>query len=155
MHEWFVLAHILGAAVFIGAHAVSMAAAFELRGGPDRQRAAVILKRSQAALGVAYLGLLLILVGGIGSAFTGGWWGDLWLWIAIAVLVFVIAAMYAMATPYYGRLRTALGLREGADEVASDADLGTMLDAPVAYQLALIGGIGLAVILWLMVAKPF
>ncbi len=155
MHEWFVLAHIAGAAIFIGAHAVSMAAAFELRGRPDRDRAAVILKRSQGALGVAYLGLLLLLVGGIGSAFTGNWWGSLWLWIAIGVLLFVIAAMYAMATPYYGRLRTGLGLRDGAGEAMSDADVAAMLDAPVAYQLALIGGVGLAVILWLMLAKPF
>ena len=158
MHDWFVLAHVVGAILFIGAHAVSMAAAFELRGIPDRDRAQAILKRSGIAIGVMYLGLLLLLVGGIGAAFTGGWWGSLWLWAAIVVLVFVIAAMYTMAAPHYGKLRTALGMKATGDEPAApvdEAEVRALMASPVPYQLALVGGIGLALILWLMLAKPF
>ena len=154
MHDWFVLAHVVGAALFILAHTVSMAAAFALRGRPDRQSAVALLRRSGMALGAMYIGLLLLLVGGIGSAFTGGWWGSLWLWAAIVVLAFVIATMYTMATPHYMKLRTALGMKDPSD-MAGDAEVEAMMASPVPFQLALVGGIGLAVILWLMLAKPF
>ena len=153
MHGWFVLAHVIGAALFILSHAVSMAAAFALRARPDRQRATALLRRSQAAVGVTYLGLILVLVGGIGAAFTGSWWGSLWLWAAIAVLAFVITVMYTMGTSHYAKLRTALGMK--GDAAAGDAEVTALMASPVPYQLALVGGIGLAVILWLMLAKPF
>ena len=72
----------------------------------------------------------------------------------------VIVAMYAMATPLYGRMRVASGVTTdpkmvervgelGAGELATRAASGRPL------ILAAIGGIGFLVILWLMVVKPF
>ncbi len=162
MHPWFVFAHVLGAFLFVIAHGVSMGATLKLRGERDRGRAAVLLQLSQGAVGTMYLGLLLLLAGGIAAGFSGNYWGRLWLWVAIGVLLLVTIAMYAMATPFYARLRTAMGIpyadgkmRDDGQPPLSEADVDALLDSSRPVVLALIGGIGLVVIVWLMVTKPF
>ena len=37
----------------------------------------------------------------------------------------------------------------------SDAEIDALIDSPRPYVLALVGGMGLAIIVWLMVMKPF
>lgn len=162
MHAWFVVAHVLGAFLFVAAHGVSMGAALKLRGERDRSRVTALLQLSQGGIGIMYLGLLLLLGGGIVAGFSGSYWGQLWLWVSIGLLLVIAVAMYAMGTSFYGRLRTALAipaadgkLRESKEPPLSDAQVDAMLDSSRPYVLALIGGIGLALIVWLMVAKPF
>jgi MFS family permease len=157
-----VVAHVLGAFLFIAAHGVSMGAVLKLRGEHDRGRATALLQLSQDAIGIMYLGLALLLAGGIAAGFTGDRWGELWLWVAIGVLLAIAVAMYAMGTAFYGRLRAALNIpaadgkvRESKEAPLSEAQVDAMLDSSRPYVLALIGGIGLAIIVWLMVAKPF
>ena len=41
----------------------------------------------------------------------GSWFGQLWIWAAIVVLVAIIVLMYALASRYYGQVREAVGLR--------------------------------------------
>ena len=117
---------------------------------------------SQSAIGIMYIGLVLLLVGGIAAGFSGAFWGQLWLWAAIGVLLVIAVAMYAMGTTFYMRLRTGLGIpaadgkvRESKEAPLSQVQVDAMLDSSRPYVLALIGGIGLAIIVWLMVAKPF
>lgn len=162
MHQWFVVAHVLGAFLFVAAHGVSMGAALKLRGEHDRGRAATLLQLSQAGIGIMYLGLLLLLAGGIAAGFSGEFWGQLWLWVSIGVLIVIAVAMYAMGTSFYGRLRGALNIaaadgkvRESKEPPMSDAEIDALLDSSRPYVLAVIGGAGLVVIVWLMVAKPF
>src|SRR5712691_11713059 len=57
-----------------------------------------------------YVGLVILLIGGITAAFMAGLWGRGWIWAAIALLVALIAFMYARATRYYGEVRRAAGL---------------------------------------------
>ena len=162
MHQIFVVAHVLGAFLFVAAHGVSMGATLKLRGEHDRERVALLLQLSQGAIGIMYIGLVLLLVGGIAAGFSGDFWGELWLWTAIGVLLVIAVAMYAMGTTFYMRLRTGLGIpaadgkvRASKEPMLSDAQVDALLDSSRPYVLALIGGIGLAVIVWLMVAKPF
>ena len=71
-----------------------------------------------------------------------------------------MVAMYAIATPFYQRLRAAAGanvnpqIAERYSEIGPD-QLGAMLASQRPIWLAVIGGVGLAVIVWLMVVKPF
>ena len=162
MHQWFVVAHVLGAFLFVAAHGVSMGAALKLRGEHDRGRVATLLQLSQSGLGIMYVGLALLVAGGIAAGFSGDRWGELWLWAAIGVLLVVAVAMYAMGTTFYMRLRTGLGIpaadgkvRESMEPPLSEAQVDALLDSSRPYVLALIGGIGLVIIVWLMVAKPF
>lgn len=162
MHQWFVVAHVLGGFLFVAAHGVSMGAALKIRGERDRARVVTLLQLSQGGIGIMYLGLLLLLAGGTAAGFSGGYWGQLWLWVAIGLLLAIAVAMYAMGTSFYGRLRTGLAipaadgkLRESKEPPLSDAEIDALIDSPRPYVLALIGGIGLVVLVWLMVAKPF
>lgn len=162
MHDWFVVAHVLGAFLFVAAHGVSMGAALKLRGERDRGRVTTLLQLSQSGIGIMYVGLALLVAGGIAAGFSGEFWGQLWLWTAIGVLLVVAVAMYAMGSTFYMRLRNGLlipaadgKVRESKDPPLSDAEVDAMLDSSRPLVLALIGGVGLVVIVWLMVAKPF
>ena len=73
----------------------------------------------------------------------------------------MIAVMYVVATPFYGRMRAAAGV-PGSEQAAarmkppaSDADLDALATSSRPMILAGVGGIGLAVIIWLMLFKPF
>ena len=161
MYQWIVLLHVLGAFAFVAAHGVSMITAFQLRGERDRPRQAALLEASGAGIGVMYIGLLLLLVAGIIAGFMGDHWGRGWIWASLGTLVVVLAVMYAVASPFYGRMRTAAGLPDTADRAAkfkppvTEADLDELAASNRPTVLALVGGIGLVVILWLMLLKPF
>ena len=110
MYGFVVLLHVLGAFTFVAAHGVSMVAAVRLRGERDRVRQVALLDVSAAGVGLMYVGLLVLLVGGIVAGFVGNHWGRVWIWAALVTLVVVIVVMYAVATPFYGRMRAAAGI---------------------------------------------
>jgi uncharacterized membrane protein len=161
MHEWIVYAHVLGAFVFIGAHGVSMLTSFRLRGTRDPARVAELLELSGRSIGPLYIGLLILLAAGVAAGFSGGFWGRGWIWTAIGLLVVILAVMYAVATPFYGRMRAAAGIAGYAEKandfkppaIAEDLEQLTRSSRP--FWLAGVGGIGLAAIIYLMIVKPF
>ena len=161
MHTWLVLAHVLGAFFFVAAHGVSMFASFGMRRAPSRERQLALLQLSGIGANISYIGLLLLLAGGIAAGFTGNWWGSGWIWTAIALLVVILAVMYSVATPFYGRMRAAAGLPGYADRAASfkppatPDDLDQLAQSNRPMWLALVGGIGLIAIIYLMIVKPF
>ena len=161
MYGLVVLLHVISAFAFVGAHGASMFAAFRLRGERDRTRQATLLEQSQLGVGMSYIGLLLLLAAGILAGFMGDYWGRGWIWAALGTLLAVAILMYVIATPFYGRMRAAAGVGGMADSrdrfkpPATEADLDALPDSSRPMLLALVGGVGLLVIVWLMVLKPF
>jgi len=160
MYGYIVLLHVIGAFVFALAHGVSVAVGLRLRRVSSRDQVASLLELSGMAIGALYVGLLLLLVGGIWAGFAGEHWGSLWIWVAIGILVAVMVAMYAIATPFYGRMRAAAGVFTDPKQVAkfgeiAPDELERMAASSRPIWLAVIGGVGLLAILWLMVVKPF
>jgi hypothetical protein len=158
-YPWLVWLHVVGAFVFALGHGTSAVVSFRVRGERERPRIAALLDVSQASQAMMYVGLLVLLAGGIAAGVAGQWFGQLWLWAAIATLVVVLIAMYSIASPYYGGLRAGLGQqayqRKGeTPKTVSDAELAALLDSRRPEVLAAIGIVGLAIILWLMVFKP-
>jgi hypothetical protein len=158
-YPWLVWLHVVGAFVFALGHGTSAVVSFRVRGERERARMAALLDVSQVSQAMMYVGLLVLLAGGIAAGVVGQWFGQLWLWAAIATLVVVLIAMYSIASPYYGRLRGGLGQpayqRKGEPPTPlSDAELTALLDSRRPEVLAAIGFVGLAFILWLMVFKP-
>jgi hypothetical protein len=155
-----VFLHVLGVIVFALGHGTSVAVAFRLRKESDHARIAAMLDVSSWSTGLMYLGLLLIVVPGIVLGFLGGYWGAWWLWISIALLVLVMGAMYGVASPYYLKLRAATGAtiqpaaKAKLDGVDTSAAVTSLAASSRPMTLAIIGGVGLAVILWLMIAQP-
>lgn len=160
MYLTMVFLHILGVIVFALAHGTSIAVAFRLRKERDHSRIAAMLDVSSWSTSLMYLGLLLIIVPGVVLGFLGNYWGRWWLWVSIGLLVLVLGAMYGVAAPYYLRLRAATGatIREGSRKKAATLPADGIVESLAASSrpmvLTLIGGIGLVVILWLMIAQP-
>ena len=161
-YSYIVLLHIAGAFVFVIAHGASVWVVNAVAREKDPRRIAALTDLSSVSLSAAYVGLLLLLVGGIWAGIAGGFFSRAWIWAALVVFFAVATAMYLVATPFFKRLRTALGQRvqgtpkDAPDPVAApDAEIVAIAAAAPANLLNLVGGVGLLVILWLMVVKPF
>ena len=160
MYSWWVYLHILGAFAFVFAHGASALAAFRIRATRDPVQIRTLLDVSSLAIGVMYIGLLLLLIGGIAAGIAGERFDEGWIWAALVILIVIIVAMYAMATPFYGQLRVAAGARAkdsnvDPNPVVSQSDIDALAGSNRPAVLLAIGAIGFLVILWLMVLKPF
>lgn len=155
LYQWFVVTHLLGLVVFAVAHGVSIFIAFRVRGERDTATVAALLQLSKAAVGPVYIGLVLLLIGGVGAAWGANLWFEPWIIASVVVLIVVLGVMYALATPYYIGVRTALEPRgeDGRPTLAPD-ELVAMLDTRRPEILVAAGGVGLLVLVWLMVVKP-
>jgi hypothetical protein len=162
LYPWIVLLHIAGAFLFVIAHGASIWAVNAVRRETEPGRIAALTDLSGMSLTAAYLGLLLLLVGGIWAGIYRSWFSAGWIWAALGLFIVIAVAMYAIATPYFKRLRTALGQRtmgtpkDAPDPVpASDAEIAAIAASAPAVLLDVVGFVGLVLILWLMVVKPF
>jgi hypothetical protein len=115
----------------------------------------------ESLIGV-YVGLLVLLIFGIWAGIAGGHFARAWIWVSLGLLIAIAVAMYLLATRYYAGLREAVGLRsqqtkkDAPDPVpVPQADLDAMLARNPSAALAAVGFGGLALILLLMVLKPF
>ena len=162
LYPWLVLTHVAGAFGLMLGHGTSVVCAFKLRGERDVTRIEALLDLSAYSLGLFYIAFLVLLASGIAAGFFGGHWDRLWIWASLVVLVAVVVAMYAIASPFYANVRRALGQKVYGDPkdapppapAPPDQVVG-MLASRRPFVLALIGGTGLLTILWLMLLKPF
>jgi hypothetical protein len=155
LYQWMVFLHIAGVFAFLLAHGVSMGVAFRVREERDPKRIQALLELSATATAGMYVGLVLLLAGGIIAGFIGDWWGSGWIWVSLGTLLVVMMAMYVGATGYYKRLRTIVGaMTEGSQAVTGDR-LAELLAGPRPVVLALVGVGGILFILYLMLFKPF
>ncbi|MGH2727825.1 MAG: hypothetical protein ACRDKS_12710, partial [Actinomycetota bacterium] len=153
-YEWWVFAHMVGVVGFMTAHGVSFAVALRLRGERDPARITALLDLSARTVPAFYGSFALLLAGGIAAAFAGDWWGFGWIWAAIVTLVVVTVAMFAMARPYYQRVRfITRAMAEGSQAVAPE-QLDSVLRSRRPTTVTWIGVAGLVFILYLMILKP-
>ena len=162
MYQWLVFLHILGTFAFFMAHGVSALMAFRLKheNNPERMRA--ILDFSNFALPVMYWSLMILMLAGIGAGIMGHWFAMGWPWVAIGLIAVLWVGMWFYATKYYAPVRMALGMPyrtnkgdQPAVQVASDAEINAAVQHTNPALLASISFVFIAVILWLMVFKPF
>jgi len=162
MYRWLVFIHILAVFIFLLAHGGSASVTLRIRRETDRSRIAALLDLSSASLGVMYLSLLILLVAGIILGFMGKWWGLAWIWVSLALLVVMAVAMYVRASIPFNRVRQAAGLpyfdgrrAQPAATPASDEVVRAAAAAIRPAEVAAMGVVPIAVILWLMMFKPF
>lgn len=149
-YPWIVFLHVVGAFGFVFGHGASAFVSMAIRRETDAQRISAMLRLSQLSLTVMYPSLLLLLAAGVAAGFIGQFWGALWLWLAIGLLVVELAAMYALAAPYYMNLRRAL-----TDPTVPDDEVVASMSSSRPIVLAWVGIVGLLLIIGLMVMKPF
>jgi hypothetical protein len=162
MYQWIVLLHIVGAFLFVASHGVAIWMAIQISREKDRTRIGAQLDLSSASLNGLYMGLTLLLIGGIWAGIVRDWFRFGWIWLALVVLIAITVLMYLVATPYFRALRGAVGIRsqygpkDAPDPVPlSDAEVAAMAARSPVAILSATGAGGLLIVLWLMVVKPF
>ena len=155
LYPWFVVVHLVGLVLFATSHGASAFMAFRLRAERDPVVVDALLKTGQLSVGPMYVGLLLLIVGGLGAAAGADLWGKPWVIASIVVFIAVLIVMWAVASPYY------MGLRKAFEERGPDgrpaiepAALARQLDTRRPEILTLVGTVGLVLLVSLMVIKP-
>ena len=161
-NDW-VYVHLAGVFGFLVAHGTSGAIGLRLRKERDPERARALLDLSASALGLANWSLLVLLVGGIGAAVKEHAFHRGWPWAAIGLLVALSTMVPLLVVPYYKEVRRVVGAvrpRRGRPapppgEPATPEEIARVLHSPIPLCMAWLGVAALAVLLWLMVYKPF
>jgi hypothetical protein len=161
-HPWLVFVHVLGVLIFVMAHGVSVFVMWRLRTERDPQAVRTLAGLSRRSLGLMNVGLLILLLGGVLAGFSGNWWtsGRYWIWAAVLILILIFATMTPLGRLYLTRVRTAVGIdnKTGAYDPNMPVDaaqLEMVLSSGKPELLLAIGLGGLAILLWLMMFKPF
>ena len=163
LYPWVVYIHVLGAFIFMLAHGASFMVVFKLRGERDLERIKALLELSTYSLNLRYASLGVLFLAGIIAGFMGNWCGKLWIWSALGLLIAIMVAMYYLGSAYYNQqVRKSVGLpyfigskAQLATDPASPEEIARLLSSSRPVLLTVIGIGGIALILWLMLFKPF
>jgi MFS family permease len=162
--DWYALVVFIHAAailLFFIAHGTSMAVAFAVKREEDPQRLRALLDLSRAAIGPAVSALSVIgLLGGILAGFMGNWWGQLWIWISLVLLLVVAFAMTPLMAARLNAIRTAAGQanprqKDAPPPVENLEELRRLQAAWNPTPIAVVGIGSFLLILYLMIEKPF
>jgi hypothetical protein len=154
MYQWLVFVHLVGLVLFLMMHGVSMWAAFTVRRDPRPDTVRLLLGLSSRANQVMYLGLLLLILGGLGAAWNANQLTAGWIVASYVVFIAVLIGMWAMGAGFYYPLRQDLDGKDGAAPI-EPAELARRLQNRRPEALTVVGIGGLLILVWLMVLKPF
>ena len=159
MYEWVVFVHVASVLGFMLAHGVHVVAMWAFRGEADPERALTFFNDLPKVTGLRIL-LAVIVGSGVLAGFMGSWWDRGWIWVSLATLIAISAAMWQDGGAYYGRVEEAAmeAIAARAGDPTDDMALHAFHMARQGWQpvgMSVIGLGGMAVILWLMMFKPF
>jgi hypothetical protein len=149
--NWYLfwrLVHFAGIIVFVAGHGVSAAVTLRLPKERDRARLETLLGLSRATIAWSNVGLLVLLLGGVANWVRLDYPRQGWLWAAVGILAALAAAGVGLAAPYVRRVRAVVASGD-------DAELDAVLSSSLPWTVFWVETAGTAVILWLMVYKPF
>ena len=146
--------HIASVLTFVALHGVSMVVLYRIRRERDRAKIVELLSLSGETTLPMYIALGAIILTGVLAGLKLSSFRHWWVWLAIVLLLAIVAAMSAIAKPYFNRVREACELRPSGVPRISDEELGQILGGPTAHVITAIGAGGLLAILYLMVFQP-
>ena len=162
MYEWLIFLHVVGALGFLMVYGATISVLFRLKVERETARIEALLSLREMANRWMSLPLLVLVGSGVIMGFTGNWWGRGWIWVSLGILVGAGIALSLLSRPYTRRIWDAIDpvghpLRQGMGNhpPAAPDELEAILNSSRPRLLTAIGAIGLAVILWLMMYKPF
>lgn len=158
MHEWVLLLHVAAVLAFLTAHGVQVMVMWRMRGA-DPQESLTLLDALPGLL-LMRVTLGIVVVSGLIAGFIEPWWQQWWMWLSLALLVAIWAAMWRWGGGYFSLIQETAtrAVEERARGPGSTVAMETFEKTRTGWQPVgmMIGGIGgLAVILWLMMFKPF
>lgn len=156
MYRWLIYAHVGTAIAFVLAHGPSAAMALRVRRESSSEGVRALITLSSLWTRVMYPLLGLIFLTGAALGFAGHWWSRAWIWTAIAVLSAATVVMILLSFQY-NALRGATGVQRGREQPTprSPAEIRRIAGSTRPGPITTVGIIALAVLLWLMIFKPF
>jgi hypothetical protein len=160
---WVVFLHVVSAFTFFLAHGVSVFMSIRVPQETNLDRLRGILDLSSYSLGMLYISLLGILLTGFIAGGMGGFWSKGWIWLSLILLILITFLMIRFSRAAYNPLRKAIGLPHFAGpgkpvpgvEPQSAEEILALARATNPGPFMAVGYIGLIIIVWLMMFKPF
>ena len=160
--RWLVFLHILAALTFFLAHGASAAMALRVRKETDFVRIRAMLDLSESTIELMFVSFLAMGLTGVVLPFLIHIWNKGWVWVSILLMIFVFIWMVWMNERKYKTLRKLVGLpyRKGSKEYpaeppSSAEEVATQLKQMNVIDLIVVGYLIPAIVLWLMIFKPF
>ena len=154
--------HVASVLGFFMVHGISIGIVLQLRKERERERIRALLSLSSASVGGIHMFLLLVIATGLALGFIGPWSRFWWFWSSFLLFFGLGIGMHFYGTRYYDRIRSAVGVKpfykvkeNQADPNLTPEQLGALLTSSRPLVLTAVGLLGLMVILWLMMYKPF
>ena len=132
---------------------------WQLRGEADPERSLILIS-AMPRLTVLRIILVVLLGTGLITGFMVPWWRQGWMWTAIGVLAIIGVVMNRFGNAYFDQLVVSArrAVEDQKNILADSSSLEAFHAARTAWHplgVTIIGLVGLAVILWLMMFKPF
>ncbi|MFP3854965.1 MAG: DUF2269 family protein [Anaerolineales bacterium] len=161
MYRWLVFLHVASSFLFMMTHGATAAVMFRLRAEVSQDSLFSLIKIRRWAEIPFSIATAVMFLSGIALAIIGGWWRTGWIWSSLAIFVLITVAMATLGRRYLdGVAAHVAGFASGdaRDSIADPANAFDISEAASAGRPVLLGSIGIIgilVILWLMMFKPF
>lgn len=160
--RWLIFVHVLAALTFFLAHGTSAAMAFKIRKETDFTRIGAMLDLSWSTAIVMGISFLIMGLTGLILPFLIHIWNKGYIWASIVLMLVVFIYMAVFNETHYKQLRRLVGLpyMKGNKELpaeppSSPEEVAALLDKTGVTGLVVVGYIIPAIVLWLMIFKPF
>jgi hypothetical protein len=160
--RWLVFLHVLSAITFFLAHGAAAAMVFRVRRETDYVRIRAMLDLSVSTFQLYMLSFLVMGLTGLIMPFIIHIWNRVWIWLSIVLILFVAVWMGLVNEKQIKQLRRLVGLpyMKGSKEFpaeppSSPEEVAALLKNINPVQWAAVGYGIPAVVLWLMIFKPF
>jgi hypothetical protein len=163
IYPWIVFLHVVSGFTFFLAHGVSAFMSMRVPKETNLDRLRGILDLSSYSVGVLYISLLGILLTGFIAGGMGGFFAKGWIWLSLILLILITVVMIRFSRASFNPLRKAIGLPHFAGpgspvpgvEPQSAEEILSLARATNPGPFMAVGYIGLIIIVWLMMFKPF
>jgi hypothetical protein len=160
--RWLVFVHILAAISFFLAHGTSAAMTFQIRKETDFARIRAMLDLSWSTMILMGVSFLIMGLTGLILPFLVHIWNKGYIWLSIVLMLFVFIYMAMFNESHYKQVRRLVGLpymkgnkEMPAEPPSSPEEVAALLKKTSVTSMVIVGYVLPAIVLWLMVFKPF
>lgn len=160
--RWLVFIHILAALTFFLAHGASAAMAFKIRKETEFARIRAMLDLSWSTMIVMGVSFLILGLTGVILPFLVRIWNKGYIWASIVLMLIAFFYMAMFNEKHYKQLRRMVGLpymkgnkQLPAEPPSNPEEVSGLIQKTNPTGLVVAGYVIPAIVLWLMVFKPF
>lgn len=160
--RWLVFIHVLSVLAFFLFHGTSAAMALRLRKETELARIRALLDLSQSTISGMGIALGVMALTGLTMPFLIHIWNKIYIWASIVLMLGTVAYMAIFNGTHYKQLRRLVGLpyMKGsktmpAEPPSSPEAVAALIKKTSVAGLMISGGVIPAIVLWMMIFKPF